>query len=155
MLLGPCSLHIALAPSLALAQVSESDLGLGLQPVLTEQQLLSLQSQGRCRNVFLNSLPVTVREGEEGGVEYCFNSVTNVNMFLFKKTNAKALGFVKRTSRNRIFLKIVPDDDGFFKLIMEEKDMPVAMCEQHGFRTKAIRAGDELVCCSTWSISLT
>ena len=114
--------------------------------MLTEQQLLLLQSQGRCRNVFLNSLPVTVQEGEEGGVEYCFNSVTDVNMFLFKVTNAKALGFVERTSRNMIFLKIVPDDDGYFKLITEQKVLPVAMCEQHGFRTKAIRAGEEQVC---------
>jgi len=117
----------------ACSLVGEDQLGLSLPPVLTEHHLLLIQADQMCRNVFLTSLPITVTL-TEGMVEYTFLSVTDVNMFLFRKVGCspggrargrgKALGRFRMVEGAAARRRLLAGRDGRFALVTEDRHLP-------------------------------
>ena len=140
------------APSLAACcMVDEEDLGYTLPPILTEGQLLMLLSAKLCRNVFLTSLPIRVDVDGEGEIRYCFNSVTDVNLFLFRthaskdmRAKGKGLGYLVR---NDIKSNIILEEkgDNTFELMTEHKNLPEEVFQFPGICVTPIQAGAAIV----------
>jgi len=69
-------------------------------------------------------------------VAYHFKSVTDVNRFLFNKgsnSNTRTLGQLRMSVFHK---KIVPDDEGFFRLYTEEREISHRFGEKHKFTIK-------------------
>ena len=140
------------APSLAACcMVDEEDLGYSLPPILTEGQLLMLLSAKLCRNVFLTSLPIRVDVDGEGQIRYRFNSVTDVNLFLFRthaskdmRAKGKGLGYLVR---NDIKSNIIMEEEGdnTFELMTEHKNLPEEVFQFPGICVTPIQAGAAIV----------
>ena len=67
---------------------------------------------------------------------YHFKSVTDVNRFLFNKgsvSNTRTLGQLRMCVVHK---KIVPDDEGFFRLYTEEREISHRFGEKHKFTIK-------------------
>ena len=136
------------APSrAACCLVEEEDLGYNLAPVLTESQLLRLQSVKLCMNVFLTFLPIKVVSNGEGEIEYHFKSVADVNMFLFRtqaskdeQSKRKGLGHLVRND-NELKIALTTDKDNFYKLFTEHKTLPEEVARFSGLRSSPIKAG--------------
>ena len=127
--------------------VEEEDLGYNLAPVLTESQLLRLQSAKLCMNVFLTFLPIKVVSNSEGEIEYHFNSVADVNMFLFRtqaskdeRSKGKGLGYLVRDD-NELKTALTTDEDNFYKLFTEHKTLPEQVTQFSGLHSSPIKAG--------------
>ena len=73
-------------------------------PVLTEQDLLTVQSPNYCANIFKNSVEeISVFFNSSMEITYVFRNVTDVNVFLFEVTGNKelrTLGKLKENSQN-------------------------------------------------------
>ena len=136
------------APSLAACcMVEEEDLGYNLAPVLREAQLLWLQSAKVSMNVFLTFLPIRVVSNDEGEIEYCFNSVADVNLFLSRtqaakdsKSKGKGLGFLVRSDTG-MNITLAADTDNFYKLVTEHKNLPEEVLQFPGLCSSPIEAG--------------
>ena len=136
------------APSLAACcMVEEEDLGYDLVPVLTESQLLRLQSAKVSMNVFLTFLPIKVVSNHDGEIEYHFKSVADVNLFLFRtqaardvKSKGKGLGYLVRKD-TEMNVVLVADTDNFYKLVTEHKNLPEEVLKFRNLRTLPINAG--------------
>ena len=75
-------------------------------PVLTERELLTLQSPDYCSNIFKNSVDdISVFTSSSKQVCYSFKTVADVNAFLFEVTGRKelrTLGELKENSKNLV-----------------------------------------------------
>jgi len=140
------------APSLAACcMVDEEDLGYSLPPILTEGQLLMLLSAKLCRNVFLTSLPIRVDVDGEGQIRYRFNSVTDVNLFLFRthaskdmRAKGKGLGYLVRNDI-KSNIKMEEEGDNTFELMTEHKNLPEEVFQFPGICVTPIQAGAAIV----------
>merc|ERR1712243_303152 len=136
------------APSLAACcMVEEEDLGYNLAPVLAEAQLLWLGLAKVSRNIFLTFIPIRVATNGEGEIEYRFNSVADVNLFLFRtqaakdsKSRGKGLGYLAR-SDTKMNIRLMEDTDNLDKLVTEQKNLPKDMLQFPGLRSSPIEAG--------------
>ena len=80
--------------------------GYQYSPVLTEKDLLTVQSPEYCANIFKTSLEdISVFINSSREVTYVFRTVTDVNVFLFEVTANKeqrTLGKLKENSKNLV-----------------------------------------------------
>jgi len=110
--------NVALKPFL----MSEEYLGLGLEPELSEQDLLVLAKDMQAVHLFRHFLDCRIlSEGEE--TIFRFNSLSDINLFLFNKANTfkKSLGRLKSCPRQD--LQLQADKDGI--LTLETKDLSI------------------------------
>ena len=109
----------------------ESDLGYEYEPVLDEKDLLVIQSLDYCRNIFRTSIEINVvKDGD--CLSYCFNSVCDVNRFLFNKSSKyKSLGQLRSSSD---YSNIISDSGGFFRLFTSEHKISTKFAEKHNFK---------------------
>eukprot|EP00092_Neocalanus_flemingeri_P083745 GFUD01105124.1.p1 GENE.GFUD01105124.1~~GFUD01105124.1.p1 ORF type:complete len:472 (+),score=136.39 GFUD01105124.1:45-1418(+) len=114
---------------------TESELGYQHRAVLNEQDLLTIHSPVYCRNIFRTTIPIRV-EQEEGTVAYHFNSVTDVNMFLFSKSNSHDTMTLGLLRMNMVPKKFVADDEGFYRLFTGDKMISPEFGEKHKFKIK-------------------
>eukprot|EP00092_Neocalanus_flemingeri_P015023 GFUD01016226.1.p1 GENE.GFUD01016226.1~~GFUD01016226.1.p1 ORF type:complete len:430 (+),score=131.29 GFUD01016226.1:53-1342(+) len=114
---------------------TESELGYQHRAVLTEQDLLTIHSPVYCRNIFRTTIPIRV-EQEEGTVAYHFNSVTDVNMFLFSKSNSHDTMTLGLLRMKIVPKKFVADDEGFYRLFTEDKMISPEFGEKNKFKIK-------------------
>ena len=116
--------------------LTELDLGYEHEPVLTEYDLLAIQSPIYCRNIFRT--PILVKVVQEGDVvKLKFKTVTDVNRFLFNKSGTKttrSLGQLRR--RNAVPKTIIPDQDGLYSLLTEERQISQTFGDKHKFIIK-------------------
>ena len=124
--------------------ISEAGLGYQHRPVLSEQDLLAIQTPWVCNNIFRTSIPIkVVLEGDM--VAYNFKTVTDVNKFLFNKTigNTSSLGLLRS---NVIPKKCILKEDGFFRLYSADTDISVRLGRKAKFQIKqACKGGNYLL----------
>ena len=130
------SVHIILFP------------GYQYPPVLTEKDLLTVQSPDYCANIFKTSVEdIFVFMNSDREITYVFRNVTDVNLFLFEvtgKTDLRTLGTLKENSKNLV----LDPQDGYF-VLNSTTDKPLAL-EKAGFKyhfeisTKNALHGSEL-----------
>merc|ERR1719470_767923 len=115
--------------------MAEADLGYQHQPVLTEYDLLAIQSPEYCRNLFRTSILIKVVQ-EDGVVVYQFKTVTDVNRFLYNKSSSvltRSLGLLRR---NVVPKRLIPDDEGYFRLFSSENKISEKLSKKHKFNTQ-------------------
>jgi len=112
---------------------SEEELGYQHEPVLTEYDLLAIQSPEYCRNIFRTSVLISVKMINDV-VVYEFQNVTDVNKFLYNKSSSvktRSLGLL----RNNVVPKMmVKDNQGFYRLFSAGPKIHDSIGKKHGFR---------------------
>ena len=97
-------------------------------PVLTEKELLTVQSPDYCANIFKNSVEdISVFLNSSGEVCYGFKTVADVNVFLFyasAKKEQRTLGELKKHFKNLV----LEPQQGYFVLNASTED-PLALAE--------------------------
>eukprot|EP00092_Neocalanus_flemingeri_P023214 GFUD01025171.1.p1 GENE.GFUD01025171.1~~GFUD01025171.1.p1 ORF type:complete len:456 (+),score=126.63 GFUD01025171.1:56-1369(+) len=115
--------------------LSEPELGYQHRPVLTEQDLLAIQSSDYCRNIFRTSRTIRVEE-EEGTVAYHFMTVVDVNMFIFNKSSSAKTRTLGLLRMNIVPKKLVADEEGYFRLFTREPKISPKLGKRHNFKIK-------------------
>jgi len=113
--------------------LSEEELGYRHLPVLTEHDLLAIQSSEYCRNIFRTSILIKVVLKEDT-VVYHFKTVTDINRFLYNKSgsvNTRSLGLLRK---NVVPKRLVPDDQGSFRLFTAGVKIPEKIGNKHKFK---------------------
>ena len=112
---------------------SEEELGYQHEPVLTEHDLLAIQSPDYCRNIFRT--PVLIRAKMMNDVVvYEFKNVTDVNKFLCDKSSSvktRALGLLRK---NVVPKKMMTDEHGYYRLFSAGPKIPDSIGQKHRFR---------------------
>jgi len=112
--------------------LSEEELGYQHEPVLTENDLLAIQSPEYCRNIFRTSVVMRVKMKEDT-VVYEFRNVTDVNRFLYNKSSSvktRSLGLL----RKNVVPKVIEMDKGFYRLYSAGPKIPDIIGEKHRFK---------------------
>merc|ERR1719517_288620 len=95
---------------------AEESLGYQYHPVLTEKDLLTVQSPEYCANIFKNSVQdISVFLSRSKQVCYSFKTVADVNAFLFEVTCRKKLRTLGELKENVQNLVLEPKQ-GYFVL---------------------------------------
>jgi len=112
--------------------ISEEELGYHHEPVLTEHDLLAIQSPELCWNIFRTSVLINVKMKNDV-VVYEFRNVSDVNKFLSDKTssrNTMSLGLLRK---NVVPKMITTDNKGFYRLIGDGSKICGNTGKRHGF----------------------
>ena len=92
-------------------------------PVLTEKELLTVQSPDYCANIFKNSVEdISVFLNSSREVSYSFKTVAAVNAFLFEVTSRKELRTLGELKKNSQSLLLKPRQ-GYFVLKASNDDL--------------------------------
>jgi len=112
---------------------SEEDLGYQHEPVLSEHDLLAIQSSEYCRNIFRTSVLIRVKMINDV-VVYEFKNVTDVNKFLYNKSSSvktRSLGLLRK---NVVPKMMVKDMQGFYRLFSAGPKIHDGIGKKYGFR---------------------
>jgi len=112
---------------------SEEELGYQYEPVLTENDLLCIQSPEYCRNIFRTAVVMRVKM-KENTVVYEFRNVTDVNRFLYNKSSSvktRCLGLLRK---NVVPKMMEMDNKGFYRLYSAGPKVPDSMGNKHRFK---------------------
>jgi len=112
---------------------SEEELGYQHEPVLTEHDLLAVQSSEYCRNIFRTCVLIRVKMMNDV-VVYEFKSVTDVNKFLYDKSSSvktRSLGLLRKNVTPKMMIK---DGQGFYRLFSAGPKIHDSIGKKHKFR---------------------
>ena len=95
---------------------SEAEMNFNQGPVLTEIDILHIVKFDRLRNLFRHLLPCSVVMEDGNNIVFRFNSVADVNLFLYNKCRNSNKRILGKFRQNQEQLQLLPGRDGKFSL---------------------------------------
>ena len=96
---------------------SEAEMDFNLGPILTEIDILHIVKFDRLENLFRHFLTCSVVM-EDNNIVFRFNSVADVNLFLYNKCRNSNKRILGKFRQNQEQLQLLPGRDGKFSLIV-------------------------------------
>jgi len=128
---------------------SEDEMSYKQDPSLIETDILQIARDGRVKNIFRHFLTCNVIS-EDSKILFKFNSLADVNLFLYNKCGAAEKRVVGMVRQTREPLCLLPDADGMFSLLVQKREWRKnedcwslrQLEEKFGFNTKQM--GEEM-----------